>query len=555
MPGAKGFDVFLSFASVDRAFVRRLKDALESQGLRVWLDSDEIVPGDQFVSAIELGLKESSAVAFVVSPESAASGWVREEYNSAITLSRSSSKEIRLIPLLLRNADLPPFLAARQWVDFREESRFSDGVKSLIGGIRGQPSARRLTVQRVCFISSEYPPVIMGGLGIHVDKLSAALAKHVSMDVILPDPDRQQYRPTTGVRPVSVSVSASYNESASWRRFAEYVPSRLVNLVGKNLPDVIHCHDWVTVLAGIKCKWQLNIPLLFHMHLPNRDPLCAYIENLGLISADLVTVNSEAMYVEIADRGLPIGRLQVVRNGVDTDLFRPAENWPADGGYILFVGRLVEQKGVEYLLRAYSYVRDKFPDVRLKIVGDGEFKDWLERLCENLMLSSHIEFLGWLQNDELPPLYKDARLVVVPSVFEPFGMVALEAFGCKRPVVASRVGGLKEIVQNNSSGFLAEPKDHLDLAQWLMTLLADSGMQHKMGEAGLARISQEGYTWPAVAEQFIELYEEMKRSPANLEPPKGADYLTSSIEDVATRGEKWDWRTFFYKLFEKGKAA
>jgi glycogen(starch) synthase len=555
MSSVREFDVFLSYASLDEAFVRRLKAALESQKLRVWLDRDEIVPGDLFPSAIELALTKSSAVAFVVSPESLASGWVKEEYNSAIALSHRNAKELRLIPVLLNSADLPPFLASRQWADFRDEGKFNDGIKSLIAGIRGQPSAQHLTVKRVCFLSSEYPPIIFGGLGIHVDKLTAALSKHLALDIVLPDPGKQQYQPGKGVRPVSVSVGGSYSDSSSWRRFAEYVPSRIGNLVGKDLPDIIHCHDWVTVLAGIKCKWQLGIPLIFHMHLPNRDPLCAYIENLGLISADLVTVNSEAMYVEITDRGLPIRKLQVVRNGVDTDIFKSAKNWPTDGGYILFVGRLVEQKGVEYLLRAFCYVRDKFPDVRLKIAGDGEFREWLERLCENLMLSSHVEFLGWMQQDELPALYAAARLVVVPSVFEPFGMVALEAFASKRPVVASRVGGLREIVQHNSSGFLAEPKDHLDLAQWLMTLLADSEMRHRMGEAGLARISDEGYTWPAVAEQFLELYEQINQSPANLAEPQGANSLSYQIEQVATRGEKRAWWSFLLKLFAKGSAA
>jgi glycogen(starch) synthase len=509
-----------------------------------------------FPSAIELALAASSSVALVISPQSLASGWVREEYNSAIALShQGGAKALRLIPVLLNTVDLPPFLASRQWVDFRDEVTYNRSIEALVAGVKGQRSARRLTVRRVCFISSEFPPIIYGGLGIHVDKLSAALSGNLSVDVILPDPGREEYRQTRqGVRPVSVSVRASYDDSSSWRRFADYVPPRIQNLAAENPPDIIHCHDWVTVLAGIKCKWQLGIPLIFHMHLPNRDPLCAYVENLGLISADLVTVNSQAMFVEVTDRALPITKLQVVRNGVDTDVFRPAENWPTDGNYILFVGRLVEQKGVEYLLRAFYYVRDKFPDVRLRIAGDGEVREWLERLCENLMLSSHVEFLGWLPYEDLPPLYQQARVVVVPSVFEPFGMVALEAFASKRPVLASRVGGLREIVQHNISGFLAEPKDHLDLAQWLMALLNDSDLRKQLGASGLTRLSDEGYTWPAVAEQFTELYEHVKQTLPKFDRPNAANLLMSQIEDVAPRNEKWEWQRFLWKLYDKGES-
>ena len=556
MSVAKEFDVFLSYTSADEAFAKRIKAALQAQNLRVWLACYEIVAGDQFPSAIELALTASSAVALLISPESLVSGWVKEEYNSAIALSHTKGMTLRLIPVLLRNADLPPFLVSRQWVDFREESNFNKAVEALAAGIRGQPASRRLNVTRTCFISSEYPPIVYGGLGIHVDKLSRALAQHVQVDILLPDSGREEYlHGVKGVKPVSVNVSASYSDTASWRRFAEYVPPRVKSLASDKLPDIVHCHDWVTVLAGIKCKWLLGIPLVFHMHLPNRDPLCAYIENLGLISADLVTVNSQFMFVEITDRGLPVRRLQVVRNGVDTDLFHPAENWPADGGYILFAGRLVEQKGVEYLVRAFYYVREKFPDVRLKIAGDGEFREWLERLCENLTLSGHVEFLGRQRHEDLPALYQAARLVVVPSVFEPFGMVALEAFACRRPVAASRVGGLREIVRHNSSGFLAEPKDHLDLAQWLMTLLSDTDLRQRMGTTGLGCLAEEGYTWPAVAGKFAELYEEVKQTPPKLDRPGEANGLMYRIETVAPNSEKWEWREFLWELYKTGSAS
>lgn len=520
--------------------------------MRTWLDDDEITAGDRFIGAIEGALEVSAVIVFLVSPQSIESGWVREEYDAALALSHNGSRDIRLIPVLLRDAELPPFLSSRKPVDFRSADSFASGVERLIAGIRAHSSSRRPKVNRVCFISSEYPPRVYGGLGIHVDKLTAALTEHLAVDVLLPEPGPKEYRQTkTRVTPVRVPVQATYDDLTSWLRFARNVPSR----IEREQHDIIHCHDWVTVLAGIKCKWSFGIPLVFHVHLPNRNPLCASIENLGLVAADLVTVNSEAVAVEIRDRKLPIRELTVVHNGVDTDLFRPAESWPADGGYVLFVGRLVEQKGVEYLLRAFPYVRDKFPDVRLKIVGDGEFRDWLEQLSKNLMVSSHVEFLGWLEQEDIASLYQAARVVVVPSVYEPFGMVALEAFSCKRPVVASRVGGLREIVIHDSAGFIAEPKDHLDLAQWLMTLLSDSELRQRMGEAGFARLSDEGYLWPAVAEHFIKLYERTVRESPRLDRPEEADGLIFDIQRFAPGGDKHGWKEFMMTIFNRRSQA
>ena len=540
----KQYDVFLSYTGADEAWAKQLKARMVESGLSVWLACDDVLPGAPIPSAIEIAMTASAAVVIVVSPESLASGWVRQEYETAVTL------RTRLFPVLLRTATLPPFLARLQYADFRVDANFDVALDRLVTAIRQQPLPRRRTVSHVCFVSSEYPPHVYGGLGVHVEKLTTALSQHLSVDILLPDPGMNEYRHMVPrARPIPLNISASYNDPPSWVRFAEFVTPKLERLASKERPRVIHCHDWVTVLAGIRGKWLLNIPLLFHVHLPNRNPLSGSIENLGLVCADIVTVNSEAMFVELSDRRLPIRKLRIVSNGVDLDIFRPAQNWPADGGYILFVGRLVEQKGVEYLLRAFYYVRDKFQNIRLKIVGDGEFREWLERLASNLMLSSHVEFVRWMPHDKLASLYQEALFVVVPSVFEPFGMVALEAFACKRPVVASRVGGLKEIVKHHMNGFLTEPKDHLDLAQWLLSLLSEAELRSRMGEAGFARLFEEGYTWPATALQFIEFYEELNERPLDKTPPREASAFVEQILDMAPEADVWQWRKFLRTLF------
>jgi len=182
-------------------------------------------------------------------------------------------------------------------------------------------------------------------------------------------------------------------------------------------------------------------------------------------------------------------------------------------------------------------VREKFPEVPLKIVGEGPYREWLERLSSNLMLSPQVEFVGWKVGEDLAILYQRARVVVVPSIYEPFGMTALEALACQRPVLASRVGGLSEIVTHRVTGFLAESRDDLDLAQWLMTLLSNADLRHNMGRAGRDAVLKGGYTWPEIGKQFLHLYEQLKSKPIDKSVPKKAQDFRDQIISVASREE------------------
>ena len=159
--------------------------------------------------------------------------------------------------------------------------------------------------------------------------------------------------------------------------------------------------------------------------------------------------------------------------------------------------------------------------------------------------------MPWVQHEGLAKLYQGARLVVIPSVYEPFGMVALEAMACKRAVVASRVGGLEEIVEHSKTGFLVQPKDHLDLAQWIMTLLADTELRNRMGEAGYKRVFTQGYTWPNVAADVSQLYLDVIKDFKIGEKPEGADTYIKQIVGQTSGEDKDDWNRVLSKLFNK----
>jgi TIR domain len=137
MPSEARFDVFLSYNSVDRPWVTQLKAALQAKGLGVWLDDDQIRPGDIFGKALEEGIRSSNTVALIVSPEALASAWVEEEYYRALSLANSQGRRLRMIPVLLRTAALPGFLSSRTWVDFRDPSAFETSLEKLCWGITG----------------------------------------------------------------------------------------------------------------------------------------------------------------------------------------------------------------------------------------------------------------------------------------------------------------------------------------------------------------------------------------------------------------------------------
>jgi glycosyltransferase involved in cell wall biosynthesis len=405
---------------------------------------------------------------------------------------------------------------------------------------------------RACFVSPEYPPRMFGGLGSHVEQLSEALGQHIDLDIVLPShrPDYQD-PPHSRIRLIPLTRSdPSYLIPTTWLDFALEVADKIDSMVMEGASfNVIHCHDWVTVLAGVRCRWRHNIPLVFHMHLPIPNLLEASIENLGLSCADIVTVNSDSVREDLLHRSRTLGfeleRMKVINNGVDLTIFHPREDWPVDDGYILYAGHLAQHKGPEYLLRAFYHVQLEYPDIRLRILGNGDLWSRLHRLRVSLKIpEQQVEFIRttqWLTRQEMARHFQGARVVVIPSLYETFGMVAIEALACQRPVVVSNTGGLAQIVKHHVNGFLAEPRNEWDLAQWIMTLLAHPGLRHRMGVEGRRQLHS-GYTWPNIAQQFIALYRDLQQ-PRTRDIPLQAYEFKTQIEELAGSwyADLFDW--------------
>lgn len=353
---------------------------------------------------------------------------------------------------------------------------------------------------RILQMASEYPPHVYGGLGTHVYELTSALGQR-GVRVDLAVPARAGYAaPPAGVNLLEVPVTGAVSDAGFWLQFCHEAALAAERSWGR--PDVIHAHDWMTVLGGIQMRDALRIPLMFSVHLPQIAEPNVWMESLGLLYSDCVMINSRAVAAELAERKLPIRALNVVPNGVDLAHFRPTD--PPRSGVVLLVGRLVAQKGVDVALRAFVAVLNRCREAQLIVAGDGDQALYLQRTARYLGISSHVDFVGWQAGHALAALYQRADVIVMPSRYEPFGIVALEAMACGRPVVASSVGGLAEIVTDSETGFLVPPGDDLRLAQRIVQLLLDQGTATRLGLA--ARRRAEAYSWNSIAARTEQIY-------------------------------------------------
>jgi glycosyltransferase involved in cell wall biosynthesis len=298
--------------------------------------------------------------------------------------------------------------------------------------------------------------------------------------------------------------------------------------------DVFWCHDWMTVLAGVKAARIGNKPLLYNVHLPQHESPTQNIENIGLVCADAVVVNSKAVEVELEARNLEIPQMAVIPNGVDLRLYRPPRK-PFEGEYILFVGRLTAQKGVQVLLRAFGVVLRKLPEAQLVIVGDGELELQILRAVRTLGFPHRVKFAGWQTGTSLLRLYQRSQVVVIPSYYEPFGIVALEAMACGRPVIVSQVGGLAEIVADRQQGFVVPFGNYMELAQRLVELLQNPALRRQMGKAARLRASEFG--WSGCADQMRVVLERLVNRPVirGTQRRRSVVSFWSSLEDRRVR--------------------
>lgn len=224
--------------------------------------------------------------------------------------------------------------------------------------------------------------------------------------------------------------------------------------------------------------------------------------------ADAVVSNSEGLR-ELALRTDPDRWIDIIYNGVDTQSFHPnptafSKNNDSHVFRVLCISRLTERKGIGYLIGAIKLLDSKYPLLRLKIVGEGDAKEALEKQAQDLGLRGKIEFTGRMKHDKLSRIYCDSQIFVLPSLNEGMSNTMLEALASGLPIIATDTGGTKELVKDGENGFIVRMKDDHDIAEKIERLINDRELCREMSKKSRERAEE--LSWKSVAERYREAY-------------------------------------------------
>jgi glycogen synthase len=386
---------------------------------------------------------------------------------------------------------------------------------------------------RILLLSWEYPPRVVGGLGRHVAALARTLASQGHEVHVVTRAHDDQALPSDewvdGVRVARVTDAPpviGFHDLIPWvLAFNNRLQSAASRLMREQPYDVIHAHDWLVAYAAAGLKETWGVPVVATIHatehgrhqgwLPGpMNQLIHQVEWWLTYEARRVIVCSSYMREQVEEIfELPLDKLDVVPNGVAVQDFvaDPEEVAAARRTHVgprtrlvVFVGRLEYEKGVQTLLAVLPRVRAAIGPTKLYVAGTGTYQEELERQVTQLGLRRHVHFTGYLEDHDLRLLYAAADVTVAPSIYEPFGLVAVEAMACGTPVVAGDTGGLREIVAGGA-GLTFAPEDEDELTDALVRVLSDRSLAALLVRRGLARIRSR-YDWEAVGRHTVEVY-------------------------------------------------
>ncbi len=381
---------------------------------------------------------------------------------------------------------------------------------------------------RVAMLSWEYPPKSVGGLAQHVYDLTGALAEQ-GVDIHLftmGEPGIPEYERVNGVNVYRV---IPYNVSSP--DFTTWVSQFNVALLEKAIPvlnengnwNIIHAHDWLVAYAARALKHAYRVPLVATIHATE------YGRNYGLhndiqrhisdvewwlgYEAWRVICCSHYMEGEIKFVfQIPGDKLVVIPNGVDPKNFEQKnssisrDNYAAPSEKIVFyVGRLVREKGVQVLLDAVPMVLARMPNTKFVIAGKGPYLNELQNQAVRMGISQRVYFTGYIDDYTRNSLYGWSDAAVFPSLYEPFGIVALEAMAARTPVVVSDTGGLSEIVMHNYDGLKAYPGNPRSLADMILTVLENPQLAMQMRQNAYRKVKQH-FNWRNIATRTLDVY-------------------------------------------------
>lgn len=378
---------------------------------------------------------------------------------------------------------------------------------------------------KVTIFTNEFPPNIYGGAGVHVDYLTKELSKLMDVDV------RCFGEQNTSLNNMNVR---GYRE---WEILKKDSIDKLQKVLGPLsidvamvkdpiTSDIVHCHTWYTFMAGFLAKMLYDIPLVVTIHsleplrpwkeeqLGNGYHLSTWMEKTGVEAADrIIAVSNDSKKDIMKCYNVPEDKIEVIYNGIDLNQYKKTDSniarkkYGIDGRYILFVGRISRQKGIIHLIDAVKYLPQ---DVKVVLCASTPDTEEIKmEMEEKVKLYPNIIWIDkMVTKEEIIELYSNAEVFVCPSIYEPFGIINLEAMACNTPVVASATGGIKEVVVDGETGFLVEPGNPEDLAEHIKKLLDDRELAATFGANGRKRV-EEMFSWESIAKKTYDMYEDV----------------------------------------------
>ncbi|MGM0874265.1 MAG: glycosyltransferase family 4 protein [Bacillota bacterium] len=384
----------------------------------------------------------------------------------------------------------------------------------------------------VLLLTTEYGDKIIGGLGRHVNDLTVEGTKRgiVFIVVTVSQTHEESYRVEDGVHVFRL---------LPWQRkskdFLEYILNvnfRFLQFILQELHlsfDLIHAHDWLTGIAGGQLKTIMNLPLLSTIHATEIGRkqgeinqlikrITDYEKNL-VHSSDKVIVCSLFMKNVLKNEfSLPMDRIEVIPNGIIPKNYQSVmlqedaiKRFPfIQSPFLLAMGRLVKEKGFQLLIQAFSEIHENFSELRLVIAGVGPYGNQLKQLTRDLHLENKVIFTGFVQGIERNTLLKHCEIVVIPSLYEPFGIISLEGMVAAKPTIAFKIGGLAEILADNR-GILINEATSKCLAEKLHFYLSQPNQMRKVADAGY-EAANSIYNLSNLVDETVILYMKMVRT-------------------------------------------
>ena len=386
---------------------------------------------------------------------------------------------------------------------------------------------------KVLMLSWEYPPNVVGGLGKHVAELVPPLGILPGVEVHLVTPGWAGGEPveqvgTAVVHRVDVPEPAGDFYTGAWQANLKLEEAAHDLWKSAGPFDVVHVHDWLVAFAGAALKRAYKVPLVSTIHATERgrgrgslgsDQARAihHVEWWLTFESWRVIACSQYMADQISDYfQCPRPKIDIIPNGVDTtrfdllegqDLAQFRSRFAMPQEKIVFtVGRVVQEKGMQILVKAMPLVLAQFPSVKAVVAGKGPELDALRSLAWSTGVGEKVFVVGFISDEDRDRLFKVADCAVFPSLYEPFGIVALEAMAARCPVVVSEVGGLKDVVKHAETGITVYPDDPASLAWGILHTLQHPDWAAARAESAY-RTAREEYSWGRIAEATVVVYE------------------------------------------------